>query len=52
MTTDLISAAESERFLDQVQILSSLKPEDLFMLNVQIDSENLPCSVRDARGIF
>ncbi|PIR21904.1 MAG: 2-methylcitrate dehydratase [Deltaproteobacteria bacterium CG11_big_fil_rev_8_21_14_0_20_45_16] len=52
MTEDILSASESERFLNQVQSLPKLKATDLAQLNVQVDSAKLPCATRDTKGIF
>ena len=52
MTQDIISGDECRRFLDVVQRIDDLEPNDLLQLNVQVDQSKLKCSRRDNRGIF
>ena len=52
LTEDLISADESERFLQAAQRLGELKAGELGALNVVLPPDKLTCSVRDQRGIF
>ena len=49
---DIISGDECRRFLDVVQRIDDLEPNDLLQLNVQVDQSKLKCSRRDNRGIF
>ena len=52
LTEGLITAAESERFLNAVQNLSDLKGEQLRELNVEMSMDKLVQNSRDERGIF
>jgi len=52
LTGDLLGSKESERFLETVQRLSRLQPEELGALNLSLPSEKLTCATRDRRGIF
>jgi 2-methylcitrate dehydratase len=52
LTDDLISNEESERFLDLVQNLPDLTPDDIKLLNVVMDKEKLIGNLRDTKGIF
>ncbi len=52
LTEGIITPEESRRFLDIVQHVTDLEPNDLFQLNVQIDPASLKCAKRDQRGIF
>ena len=48
----IASADEQRRFLDLVQRLPDLGPEDLGGLNVAVDPADLVNAERDERGIF
>jgi 2-methylcitrate dehydratase len=52
LTEDILTAAESDRFLETVQRLPNLKAEELGQLNVQVDLAKLENNKRDNRGIF
>ncbi len=52
LTEGIITPEESTRFLEIVQNITDLEANDLFQLNVQLDSLELRCSKRDNRGIF
>jgi len=52
LTEDLITAEESERFLQAAERLGELKAGELGALNVVLPAGKLSCSVRDKRGIF
>lgn len=52
LTEGVITSEESGRFLEIVQSVTDLEPNDLFQLNVQVDLQELRCSKRDFRGIF
>jgi 2-methylcitrate dehydratase len=52
LTDDLISNEESQRFLDLVQNLPDLTPDDIKLLNVVMDKEKLVGNLRDTKGIF
>lgn len=52
LTEGIITPKESGRFLDLVQRLPRLGPDDLPGLNVQLDPPNLDRNTRDTRGIF
>lgn len=52
LTEGLISAGESSRFLDLVQRLPDLGPEDVANINVVLDAEPLRDTATEAKGIF
>ena len=52
LTKGLITPEESKRFLDTVQRLPELKPEELLGLNVQMPLDTVTQNARDTRGIF
>ncbi len=52
LTEEIISPAESERFLSLVQNLPQLSGSDLYGLNVAVDAIELLNKERDTRGIF
>lgn len=52
LTEDMMDPREGERFLELVQNLEKLSPEELMQLNVQLDPKTLKNSERDQRGIF
>ena len=52
LTEDLVSTAESKRFLSLVQCLPQLSAEEVCELNVALPQNKLTCSQRDQRGIF
>ena len=52
LTEDLVSAAESKRFLQIVQRLPQLTMAEVGQLNVELPPEKLTCGTRDKRGIF
>ena len=52
LTQDILTSAETERFLDVVQRLPQLKAEELIQLNVQVEKDRLANNKRDDRGIF
>ncbi len=52
LTEGIITAKESERFLDAVQNLANLKAGELSQLNVEVPLEKLTHRERDDRGIF
>jgi len=52
LTEDVVTAAESKRFLALVQRLPQLTAEEIGELNVVLPPGKLTCSVRDNRGIF
>ncbi|MCF6283971.1 MAG: MmgE/PrpD family protein [Candidatus Hydrogenedentes bacterium] len=52
LTSGIICAEESDRFLEVVQNIMNLEANDLLQLNVQVPLANLSRSRRDSRGIF
>ena len=52
LTEDLVSSAESKRFLALVQRLPQLTGSEICELNVVLPPEKLTCATRDKRGIF
>ncbi len=52
LTEDLVSSAESKRFLTLVQRLPQLTAPEICELNVVLPPEKLTCATRDKRGIF
>jgi len=52
LTEEVLAPAESKRFIEIVQNLPTLKAEQLFELNVQVEASKLKHNVRDQRGIF
>lgn len=52
LTEEILTRAESERFLEIVQRLPQLKPQELSLLNVQVEPNRLEMKERDRRGIF
>jgi 2-methylcitrate dehydratase len=52
LTDGIISKSESDRFLETVQNLTKLSPEQLFELSVTVDNMELTHNTRDERGIF
>jgi 2-methylcitrate dehydratase len=52
LTEELISADESQRFIQTAQRLSELKAGELGALNVVLPPNKLTCATRDQRGIF
>ena len=52
LTSEIITDAESERFLNLVQRLPELSAQELLGLTPQISAERLRHNVRDTRGIF
>jgi 2-methylcitrate dehydratase len=52
LTEGQISSAESQRFLDLVQNLPNLTPEQVGSLNVVLDDAPLVNAERDEKGIF
>jgi 2-methylcitrate dehydratase len=52
LTEDLVSPAESKRFLALVQRLHQLTAAEVCELNVALPPEKLTCATRDKRGIF
>jgi len=52
LTHALVSAAERGRFLDRVQQLAALSPEQLQKLNIRVPAKSLENRIRDQRGIF
>jgi 2-methylcitrate dehydratase len=52
LTEEQISSAESQRFLDLVQNLPNLTPEQVGSLNVVLDVAPLVNTERDEKGIF
>jgi 2-methylcitrate dehydratase len=52
LTEDLVSSAESKRFLALVQGLPQLTAADVCELNVTLPAKKLTCATRDQRGIF
>jgi 2-methylcitrate dehydratase len=52
LTEDLISQAESQRFLAAAPRLPDLKPAQLADLNIVLPPGRLTCAARDNRGIF
>ena len=52
MTDGIISGAESRRFVERTQALTSLATADLAELNVTVDATELRCAARDERGVF
>ena len=52
LTEGLVSAGESERFLQLVQRLAQLTAAEVGELNVALPPDKLTCAVRDTRGIF
>lgn len=52
LTDGIISAAESDRFLNLVQNLPKLSVEEIMQLNVQVDVLDMIHKTRDTRGIF
>ena len=52
LVEDVVSLPERERFLDTVQRLPELRPEEIAGLNVQVEPGKLDRSEWDSRGIF
>ena len=52
LTEGLVSPAESRRFLDLVQRLPELEPDEIGAINVALDAAGLASARRDNRGIF
>jgi 2-methylcitrate dehydratase len=52
LTDELISAEESQRFIQTAQRLGELKASELGALNVVLPPNILTCAARDERGIF
>ncbi|MBK17624.1 MAG: 2-methylcitrate dehydratase [Rhodospirillaceae bacterium] len=52
LTEGLVSSSEQDRFLDLVQRLPELGPEDVGQINVVLDEVALENGTRDQRGIF
>jgi 2-methylcitrate dehydratase len=52
LTADVISPAESKRFLELVQRLPQLTVAEVGELNVVLPANKLTCATRDQRGIF
>ena len=52
LTEDVISTAESKRFLELVQRLPQLTAAEVGELNVALPANKLTCATRDQRGIF
>jgi 2-methylcitrate dehydratase len=52
LTEDVVSAAESKRFLELVQRLPLLTAAEVCELNVALPADKLTCVLRDKRGIF
>ncbi|MEY4918032.1 MAG: hypothetical protein RL616_1945, partial [Verrucomicrobiota bacterium] len=52
LTEELISADESQRFIQTAQRLGELKAGELGALNVVLPPNKLTCATRDERGIF
>lgn len=52
LTEGLVSAGEQGRFLDLVQRLPDLGPEDVANINVVLDGETLRDTTTEAKGIF
>ncbi len=52
LTEELVTPAESRRFLDLVQALPALGADQVGQINVVLDAARLECGVRDDRGIF
>jgi 2-methylcitrate dehydratase len=52
LTEDLVSSAESKRFLALVQRLPQLTAAEVCELNPVLPLEKLTCATRDKRGIF
>lgn len=52
LTEGILSASETERFLNTVQRLPKLSGPELLGLNVQVDKTKLTQHIRDKRGIF
>ncbi len=52
LTDGIIEKAERNRFIDLVQNLSDLTPEQVQQLNVQVTIDRLLNNKRDSKGIF
>jgi 2-methylcitrate dehydratase len=52
LTEGLVSPAERRRFLDLVQRLPELRPDEVGALNVVLDAAELSSARRDRKGIF
>jgi 2-methylcitrate dehydratase len=52
LTSGIITAEESVRFLDVVQNIASLEANDLGQLNIEVPLDTLQRNSRDLRGIF
>jgi 2-methylcitrate dehydratase len=52
LTSGIIAAEESVRFLDVVQNIASLEANDLGQLNIEVPLDTLQRNSRDLRGIF
>jgi 2-methylcitrate dehydratase len=52
LTEGLVSQGECDRFLDLVQRLPSLSPEEVRTINVVLDATALTSAERDNKGIF
>jgi len=52
LTGEIVPTPEQRRFLDAVQRLPELGPDELYALNLAAETDLLVCSERDRRGIF
>ena len=52
LAEDLVSSAETKRFLALVQRLPQLTAAEVYELNIVLPPEKLTCATRDKRGIF
>ena len=52
LTEEYVSEAECARYLNLVQNLPELSPENVQEINVQLDQDQLELGTRDSEGIF
>ena len=52
LTEGIVSKTESKRFLELIQNLPELSPDDVQKLNVQLDNSQLDLSTQNSEGIF
>ena len=52
LTEGIVSKSESRRFLELIQNLPELSPDDVQKLNVQLENSQLDLSTQNSKGIF
>ena len=52
LTEGIVSKTESKRFLELIQNLPELSPDDVQKLNVQLENSQLDLSTQNSKGIF